>query len=381
MKNKKIFFFVTEDWYFCSHRLPLAIAAKEMGMDVRILTRVAQKKNILKFHGLNFIHIEIDRSSVNPFTEIKKIWDIYNIFRRERPDLIHLVALKPVLLGGLAARLAGIDNIVAAVTGMGFLFTGKRGVGILKKAVLALISSVAQNGKIIVQNNDDLKLLCSTGFNPERIALIKGAGVDTEYFKPVPEPKGIPVVMLASRLLWEKGVGEFVEAARLVKNHGIDCSFVLVGEPDLANPGAVPDSKLKAWLTEGIITWWGKQQDMPAILSKATIVCLPSYREGLPKVLLEAMACGRPCITTDTPGCRDAVRHGENGLLVPARDPHALAAAIKQLLNDPGQRQQMGRHGRKMTETEFSQDRVVQQTMRIYMDMLDNAAETGGRVA
>ena len=375
MRNNKpsLLFFVTEDWYFCSHRLPIAIAAKEVGWDVTIVTRISDKKDILEKYGLNVISLNVDRSGTNPLKEAVKIWEVYRVFRRERPDLVHLVALKPVVIGGLAARLAGVKNVVAAVAGMGFLFAGNGRSGFVQKIILKIISIIAKKGKIIVQNQDDRWMLTEAGISSSRIHLIRGAGVDTTLFNYMDEPEGIPIVMLASRLLREKGVGEFAEAARILKSRNVNARFVLVGTPDTANPGAVPEKEIMDWEAEGIIEWWGKKDDMPAILSMAAVVCLPSYREGLPKVLLEAMACGRPCITTDTPGCREAVQHGKNGLLVPVRDPQKLGTAINQLLSDPELRKQMGSAGRQMAEKEFSQEIVMEQTMAIYRDMLRNS--------
>ncbi|WP_333843179.1 glycosyltransferase family 4 protein, partial [Pelomicrobium sp.] len=220
---------------------------------------------------------------------------------------------------------------------------------------------------VIVQNPDDAAAVRRLGVTPERIRLISGAGVDGELFSPRPEPDGAPVVMLASRLLWDKGVGEFVEAARRLAGRG---RFVLVGAPDPDNPASVSEADLRGWVSEGVVEWWGAREDMPAVLNQAHIVCLPSYREGLPKVLLEAMACGRPVIATDAPGCRDCVRDGDNGLLVPIRDAGALAGAIARLLDDPALRRRMGERGRERAVEEFSQERVIAATLAVYREAL-----------
>jgi glycosyltransferase involved in cell wall biosynthesis len=205
--------------------------------------------------------------------------------------------------------------------------------------------------------------------SPERVRLIRGSGVDIERFAPTPEPVGMPVVMLPSRMLWDKGVGEFVESAQLLKSRGVVARFVLVGDSDPENPAAISVAQLESWRDSGVVEWWGRCEDMPQVLAQASIVCLPSYREGLPKALLEAAACSRPLVSCDVPGCREIVRHGENGLLVPLRDAMALAGAIEKLLGDPGLRAAMGKRGRSLVEAEFSESLVAAQTLAIYREM------------
>jgi glycosyltransferase involved in cell wall biosynthesis len=323
---------------------------------------------------------------------------VARLYRKLKPDIVHHVALRPVVVGGLAARLAGVKNVVSAVAGMGYAFAltpspspgesgepdgvravsgerrvshaARRLVGFVLKRLLRLAPA---RGVVIVQNPDDAATVQGLGVAPERIRLIPGAGVDTERFAPRPEPEGRPVVMLASRLLWDKGVGEFVEAARRLKGRA---RFVLVGAPDPGNPASVAEGDLYAWVQDGIVEWWGRRDDMAEVLSAAHIVCLPSYREGLPKVLLEAMACGRACITTDAPGCRDCVRDGDNGLLVPVKDAAALVAAIEQLLDDQNLRRRMGVRGRERAVAEFSQDRVIDATLAVYAEALVRRGES-----
>lgn len=362
----KILFVVTEDWYFISHRFALAQAALDKGIAVTVVTRISNKKKFLEEHGINVVPLSIDRSNLNPLKELFTIWQLYRIFVKEKPDIIHLVALKPVIVGGIAARLAGIKNLVFAVAGMGFLFTGRGLKNVVAKCILKLLSLLSNNGYVIVQNQEDLDLLEKTGIPKTRLMLIRGSGVDLKIFKKFPEKNGTPIVMLASRLLWDKGVREFVEAAKLLKNDRIRVRFVLVGAPDLANPTSIEEKDIKRWIKQGIVEWWGKRDDMPSVLPMAHIVCLPSYREGLPKVLLEAMACGRPCITTDVPGCRDAVIHGENGLIVPAKNVTCLAKAIEFLLEHPAERLRMGNQGRMRAKKEFSQEKIIEETFKIY---------------
>ena len=365
----KIMYLVTEDWYFVSHRLPLARAARDAGMDVTVVTRLSDKKRMLEDEGFNVIPFAMDRSGLNPLKEFGTIWRLFRIFRREAPDILHLVALKPAVVGGLAARFAGIGSVVTAVAGMGFLFNGKGWRKLVALIVIKVLVYLSKHGWIIVQNTEDLALLEGAGVHADRISLIRGSGVDVDHFRPAVEPTGTPVVMLASRLLWDKGVGEFVQASRLLREQGINARFVLVGEPDEANPASVGMSYIDKWVEEKVIEWWGRRDDMPVVLSMAHVVCLPSYREGLPKVLLEAMACGRPCVTTDAPGCRDAVKDGENGLLIPARDAEALGKAIIFLLQNAKERLRMGRKGRERAVMEFSQESVIKQTMALYKEM------------
>jgi glycosyltransferase involved in cell wall biosynthesis len=250
-------------------------------------------------------------------------------------------------------------------------------------ALEKLLRLALRRGMVIVQNPDDATAVARLGVIQDRIRLIPGAGVDTVRFQPQPEPEGLPVVMLASRLLWDKGVGEFVAAARKLAGRA---RFVLVGAPDPDNPASVTEAELRAWVAEGVIEWWGQREDMPATLGAAHLVCLPSYREGMPKVLLEAMACGRAVVTSDAPGCRDCVRDGDNGLLVPVKDVEALAAAIRRLLDDPDLRRRMGARGRERAVNEFAQAIVIEATLALYRNAVAApprttgfAAGTGGR--
>jgi glycosyltransferase involved in cell wall biosynthesis len=226
---------------------------------------------------------------------------------------------------------------------------------------------VLNNTWVIFQNPDDrAAFLESHLVDPKKVTLIRGSGVDIRRFSPRPEPPGIPLVVLPARLLWDKGVGEFVTAARMLQTEGLHVRFALVGDGDDENPASVSASQLRAWENGGVIEWWGWQENMQDVYAQAAIVCLPSYREGLPKTLIEAAACGRPIITSDVPGCREVVRQGENGLLVPARDASALAEALKDLLQNPKERLEMGKRGRIIAEKEFSMNLVISQTLAFY---------------
>lgn len=365
----KFLFVVTEDWYFVSHRLALACAVKAAGFDVAVATRCGEQAQRIKEAGIRVIPLELSRRGMHPLTVAREVLRLVALYRHERPVIIHHVALKPVVVGGLAARLVGIPLVVSAVAGMGFLYTGEGRSPWVCWVIERMLPWLVGNGIAIVQNPEDQRILQTMGIAGDHLRLILGAGVDVVRFPFVPEPEGVPVVMLAARLLWDKGVAEFVAAARLLKSSGKRARFVLVGDPDPDNPASISDADSAAWQEEGVIEWWGHCDDMPATLCAATVVCLPSYREGLPKVLLEAMACGRPCVTTDVPGCRDAVRHEDNGLLVQVRDVEALAAAIERLLVSPALRMKLGRRGRERAEQEFSQDLVIAQTLAVYREL------------
>lgn len=371
--RKKLLFLVTEDWYFCSHRLPPARAAQAAGYEVVVATRVANRGAEITAEGFRLVPIGLRRRSRNPFREIAAIAEIVQLYWRERPDIVHHVALKPVLYGSLAALLVRRPAVVNALAGMGFLFTSSSRLATLLRTVVSRVFRVLLNAGrnvLILQNPDDVTMLVSGGLvTASRVRLIRGSGVDIERFRPTPEPAGSPVVMLASRMLWDKGVGEFVSAAGALRARGIAARFVLVGDGDADNPASIPDAQLKAWHDSGVVQCWGRCDNMPAALAEAHIVCLPSYREGLPKVLLEAAACARPLVATDAPGCREIVRDGENGLLVPLRDAASLADAIERLVGDRALRLRMGEKGRQMVESEFSEEKVAQQTLAVYREM------------
>jgi len=364
----KLLFVVTEDWYFVSHRLPLAVAARRAGFDVAVATRYGNHRRTIEDAGLRTIPFEMNRRGLNPIALLREAVELAGIYRRERPDIVHHVALRPVVVGGLAARMAGVSGVVSAVTGMGFLFTDGGRRPWIRPAVQRVLPWLLSKGLTIVQNDDDARQLAAFGLSQDRLRLIAGAGVDTARFAPGTTRGASPVVMMASRLLWDKGVGEFVDAARTLRDSG--ARFVLVGTVDTDNPASISDAELGRWVADGAVEWWGHSEDMAATLAQADIICLPSYREGLPKVLLEAMACGKACITTDAPGCRVAVRHEDNGLLVPAKDAAALASAIRGLLDDADQRQKMGARGRERAVDEFSQQRVIEATLAIYREVL-----------
>lgn len=373
----KFIYLVSEDWYFCSHRLPLAIAAKEAGNEVVVVTRLTEHKQTIERHGLRVIPLRhMRRSSLNVFREIATFVELVFIFLRERPDLVHLVAIKPVVYGALAAKLVGIPARVNALGGLGFVFSSKRLLARFLRPLLLWVFRLIFNdscSRLILQNHDDLSLMTAKGrVHKGSVCLIRSAGVDLNQYAVRDMPVGQPVVMLASRMLWDKGVGEFVDAAQALRAQGISARFVLVGAPDPENPSSVSSEQLRHWNDTGVVEWWGYRTDMPEVLSQASVVCLPSYYgEGVPKVLIEAMACARPIVTTHMPGCRELVQSGKNGVLVRPKDSKDLKNCLAALILDRSLCQKMGAEGRRIAESEFSLTRVVGETMAIYGELLN----------
>ena len=371
----KILFLVPEDWAFWLNRLNLARATRDAGYEVLVATRVERYGDQIQKEGFKLIPLSLKRGSKNPLRELFAIVELIRIYRRERPNLVHHVAMKLVLYGSWAARFANVPSVVNAITGLGSLFIAQGWkMRLLRKCIFAAYKTafIKKCMKVIFQNPDDLQTFISAGILDEpKTTLIKGSGVDITVFQPMPESNGLPLVVLASRMLWDKGIKEFVDAANILKLNGIEVRFALVGDTDSANPSGISRGQLERWAKSGVVEWWGWCEDMIEVLAKAHIVCLPSYREGVPKALIEAAACGRPIVTTDTPGCREIVRHGENGFLVPVRDSKALAVAIQKLIENPALRIKMGKRGRDIAVTEFSDEKVIRATLAVYRELLD----------
>jgi glycosyltransferase involved in cell wall biosynthesis len=369
-RTRKLLLFITEDYYVVSHRLPLAVAAQASGYDVTIVTRVRNCGDVIRRAGLRLIPFENARSSLNPFSDLWALARLVALYRREQPDIVHHVAMKPVLYGSLAAKTVRRARVVNALAGMGWLFSEKGGARWLTPIVRRALKRLAASGLTIVQNPDDRAMLVELGIDPARIRLIAGAGVDLDLFRPSVAPNGPPTVVMPTRLLWDKGVGEFVAAARLLRARRIEARFVLAGEPDPLNPASVSADDVRGWVREGVIEHPGFVADMPGLLARSHIVCLPSYyREGVPKSLIEAAAAARPIVTADAPGCREVVRHGYNGLLVPPRSTTELATALERLIVDPALRDEMGRRGRALAEGQFGQDTIIRQTLAVYDEL------------
>lgn len=370
----KILFLITEDWYFWSHRLPIARRAKEKGYTVVIATRVHNHEEKILNEGFQLVPLRLRRRSKNIVKEIRNLFEIVALYKRKKPDVVHHVGIKPILYGSWAAKIAGVPSVINAFAGLGFVFIAKgKKSDVLRKIVEVAYRSafLHKNAVSIFQNAEDLEKFVELKIvKRHNTILIKGSGVNTSVFRYVPEANSVPKVVLASRMLWDKGINEFVNAAKIVKRDGIKCHFILVGAPDPENPMSISEEKLKQWHQEGIVEWWGLRNDIPYVFSQANIICLPSYREGLPKVLLEAASCGRAIVATDVPGCREIVRHNDNGILVPPYESMLLAEAFLKLLNNPELRHQMGKRSREIVEAEFTEEHVVRQTMDLYQKLL-----------
>lgn len=371
---KKILYVVNDLGFFLSHRLPLAVSAKDSGFEVCVASNYSELETVLDDYGFSFYGFPIQRSGKNPFREFLTFIRLLSVFRAVKPDLVHLVTIKPVLYGGIAARLTKVPSMVAAISGLGTVFVARGGRQRLLKhmvSVLYRLSLGHRNLVVIFQNPDDRAVLSNIGVIKKcQARLIRGSGVALAECPIVAEPGGPPTVTMASRLLRDKGVVEFVEAARLLAGRGVTVRFRLIGTPDPGNPTTITQDELAAWKEEGLVELPGYLNDIPVQYAQSNIVCLPSYYgEGLPKSLVEAAACGRVVVTTDMPGCRDAIEPGKSGVLVPPCDAAALADAIQRLVERPEERRSMGLAGRELAEREFSIDRIAALHLAIYQEL------------
>lgn len=375
MSRGKILYVATEDWYFVSDTLPLATAARARGYQVAVAARPNGKEQILRAAGLDFHPLSrISRAGTGLISEPQSVAELTRLYRALSPDLIHHIALKPILYGTAAARALPQTALVNSVMGLGFVFTSQSAKARAIRPFMAMALRLAlgrPRSRTLVQNSDDLAAL--TQLSPaarDKLRLVRGSGVDPVKFAPAPEPNGVPVVVLPARLLRDKGVEEFVAAARLLKASGITARFALVGEPDADNPASVTRDQIDRWVADQTIEHWGFRSDMPEVYREATLVCLPSYREGLPRVLLEAAATGRAVVTTDAPGCREVVNANVNGWLAQPRDVTTLAEALREALTRPDLRQRYAAEGRHRVETLYAADIIIGQTLAIYDELL-----------
>lgn len=369
VKKPRLLYVVNVDWFFLSHRLPIALAAQEAGYDVHVATTVKLAASAIERHGFTLHPLNIDRRSANPWEALKLLLSLWRLMRSVAPDVVHLVTIKPVLLGGISARMCGVPRVIAAVSGLGFVFTAQGIRASIRRSLVAALYRLALRRSgvfVIFQNEDDRSLLEQhAGVSASQSVCIRGSGVDLAAWPVKPVPQGKAVVMMPARLLADKGVVEFVEAAKRLRNR-TSARFVLVGDVDLGNPTSLSSDQIQTWVTAGVIEWWGHRSNMAEVLAQAHLVVLPSYREGLPKALIEAAACGRAVITTDVPGCRDAIDPGRTGLLVRVRDVESLAETIRSLLNDPVRLRAMGEAGRHWAEKMFDVREVIAHHMALY---------------
>lgn len=363
---------------FLSHRRALARAASERGFEVHVAIPDEPGIERVVAEGYPVHVISMKRKSSRPWDEAACLLSLYRLYRRVNPQIIHHIRLKPVLYGGIAARFTPKIAVVGMLTGLGHLFSKQTPmIRLMRSGVRVGLKTAFHHKKlsIIFQNPDDRQAFIEQRLlRPEETVIIKGSGVDLSAFTPSAEPASPPVILMASRMLWNKGVGEFVAAAKIMKNNGVHATFILAGQPDAGHPDTVSAAQLEEWNKCGIVEWWGLRTDMASLMGQAHIVCLPSkYGEGIPRVLIEAAASGRPSVTTDSPGCREIVRQGQNGLLVPVGDSAALAQALTTLIEDRPLREAMGRRGRQIAEAEFSLHQVIEETLTVYRRLLSKA--------
>lgn len=373
MKKKRILIVGNDANYFFSHHLPIALGAHASGYETHVAIPVHQSDARVSNYPFQFHTIPLDRGSRKIAKELNAFIALLKLYKLLKPNLIHHITIKPVLYGGLAAKLMGGPSIINTMTGLGFVFTSSDWKRRLLRRVISGLLRISCNHrhiKMIFQNPDDLDVFVRARICVHRNAVvIYGVGIDLERFMVAPESPEPVVVMFPSRMLWEKGIQEFINAARVLRSKGLSARLVLVGTTD-PNPTSVPQHVIDQWVSEGVVEYWGWRNDMASTLREAHIVCLPSYREGLSTVLIEAAASGRAIVTTDVPGCREVVRYGDNGLLVPVRDSIALANALQQLIEDSELRRRMGVRGRQIAELEFRVEKIVDETLSIYRQLL-----------
>ena len=372
----KILFTANTGWYLYNFRLPLARFLRDRDVDVVMVSPRDAYVPRMEAEGFRCVELKLDRRSINPFRELLVVMRLARIYGDERPAAVHHFTAKCVLYGTLAAKLSGVRAVVNSLTGLGHVFMGTGWKArVLRPIVTWFYRNVltARRVRVVFQNPDDLRTFTDSRLVvPDRTILIRGSGVNLERFAPRPgEPEGVPapVVLFAARLTREKGVYELVEAARILKAKGVKATFQLAGSPDPGNPSSIQESVLARWRREGAVDLLGHVEAVDDLMAEATLVVLPTYREGVPRTLLEAAAMGKPIVATDVPGCREAVIHGVNGLLVPARDPQALADAIERLLRDADLRARMGRAGRQKMVLEFDDQEVARRTANVYQVM------------
>lgn len=377
----KLVFVVTDDWYFVSHRRHLARAALAAGHEVHLVTNITGERSRLEADGIVVHELSFGRTVAGQLRNVGLVARLVRLYAEIAPDLAFHVAFLPIFYGSLAARRAGVAAVVNAVTGLGSAFAGRRGALRFALERGYGIASRAGSAWTLFQNEEDRALFLARGLaDPGRTALVPGAGVDVVRFAPRPEPSGTPRVLYAGRMLWSKGVGVLVEACEILRARGIAHELVLAGEPHATNPDSIPQATLTAWARAGRARAIGRTNAVPELMASSHVVVLASwYREGLPLVLVEGAASGRALVTTDAPGCRDVVRDGVNGLVVPARNPSALADALAALLVDGERRRRLGARGRELVLERFAEEVVDEQVLALFARAVEGSMESAPR--
>ncbi len=370
----RLLYVVTEDWYFLSHRLPMARAAHAAGFEVHVATNVGDDADAIKREGFTLHPVRFVRGRLSPFRNIGTILALRKVRRDVAPAIVHHVALQATVLGIVAAFARRGANVYA-ITGLGHAFIAGTGKARFMQRVIRRLLGYGLNRRRavgLVQNPDDRDMLAEVGVKPEHIVIIPGSGVDADRLRPIPEPDGPVTIAYVGRMLDDKGVRNLIAAFRIVRAANKECRLLLAGSPDPANPGSIPQSELAGWGREGGVTWLGEVADIATIWQRAHIAVLPSRREGLPKSLLEAAACGRPLIATDVPGCREVVIAEKTGLLVPVDDPKALAEAMERLVRSSQQRIRLGVAARRLVDERFGADLIGKATVELYQNLLES---------
>jgi glycosyltransferase involved in cell wall biosynthesis len=376
MSALKIVLFANTDWYIYNFRRSLVLALREAGYRVLVVTPPGPYGAKIRGWGVEWVSAPMERRSLNPFRELILLWWLVRLFRREQVGLVHSFTIKCAVYGGLAARIARVPACVHAVVGLGYVFIGTTWRARCLRFLASKLMRVAFAGdgsRLILQNPDDVALFATLGLiDSSKIRLIKSSGVNCQRFSAATARQlGSPLrVLMACRLLWDKGLREFVKAARILKAEGRNVEFLLAGQPDPGNPASATEQDIQAWVEEGLITWLGQVDDMAELLSSVHVVTLPtSYREGVPRILIEAAACGLPIVTTDAPGCREVVTHEVDGLLIPLKDAGALARAIARLEDEPELAERLGAAAQRKARTEFSEEKVISETLAVYQEL------------
>jgi len=369
----KVVFVVTEDWFFVSHFLPMARAARDAGFEPVVVTRVRDHAGPIEAVGARIVPLEAERRAVGIKAVASALWRMTEILKREKPAIVHCIALRSILVGGAAARLAGISRRIYAVTGLGYLGARRDAAGRAIRAAIAAAIRIALTGKrtrFLLENTGDAGFLHLPADSP-RILVVGGAGIDPAAYPQAPLPPAPPLkVAVVARMLWSKGIDTIVEAVQLARRSGVDVTLSLYGTPDPSNPRSVAEETLAEWASKPFITWHGRTDDVAAVWAEHHIACLPSRGgEGLPRTLLEAAACGRPLLTTNVPGCGDFVRDGVDGLVLEPGDAQAFAQALARFASEPELAGRMGASARARVANGYTIDDVKQAVAELYRDL------------
>ena len=376
--KKIILFNITEDWFFCSHFLERALAAQKKGYSIVVISKENNHKKLIENYGISFYPVAYNRKSINPIYELYILFRIIKLYKKIKPDIVHHVAAKPIIYGSIAAKLNKIKSVLNAPVGLGFVFSSEtikaRALRpILKFLLKSFINSHRgknMRNKVVFENYDDLNYFIEIGaVIPKYGCVIRGAGVKVDKIFHSKNYRKVPTITLVARMLKDKGIYEFVSAARKLKAHKVNAKFLLVGDTDPYNPSSLKKSTLKEWDDEKIINWMGWINNIESVLKETDILCLPSYREGLPKSLIEGAAFGLPIITTNTVGCRDVVEDGVNGYLVPIKNIDKLASKLSKLIKSRNLREKMGKESHKIALSKFSSTIINSETLKLYDEL------------